>query len=105
MEDLANDDWTQTALPGAAMFPHAILEVRREGNQAGTLIQTLDRSHLVSLAVVEFRAISTNMCRSSVSVVFRSRPMLYGLVASQAPCLPLTGSLFLTKTFVNYQNQ
>lgn len=105
IKDLANDDWTQTALPGAAMFPHAILEVRREGNQAGTLIQILDRSHLVSLAMVGFHAISTNIYRSSVSVVSRSRPMLYGLVAGQAPCLPLTGSLFLTKTFVNYQNQ
>ncbi|KAF3011247.1 hypothetical protein E8E13_011655 [Curvularia kusanoi] len=47
LKDLANDDWTQTATPGAAMFPHAILEVRREGTQAGTLIQMLDRSHLV----------------------------------------------------------
>jgi SPX domain protein involved in polyphosphate accumulation len=105
IKDLVNDDWSQTASSGAAMFPHAILEIRREGNQAGTLIQMLDRSHLVSLAFESSYFIPTNVCRSSASVVFRSKPMLYGLVAGQAPCLPLTGSLFLTKTFANYQNQ
>ncbi|KAF2625311.1 hypothetical protein BU25DRAFT_412750 [Macroventuria anomochaeta] len=47
VKDLANDDWAQTATSGSTKFPHAILEVRREGNQAASLIQTLDRSHLV----------------------------------------------------------
>ncbi|KAH6639354.1 hypothetical protein C7974DRAFT_431941 [Boeremia exigua] len=47
VKDLANDDWAQTAVLGSSAFPHAILEVRREGNHAATLIQTLDRSHLV----------------------------------------------------------
>lgn len=51
VKDLANDDWAQTAVLGSATFPHAILEVRREGNHAATLIQTLDRSHLVSIGI------------------------------------------------------
>jgi hypothetical protein len=48
IKDLANDDWAQTATAGSHQFPHAILEVRREGNLSASLIQTLDRSHLVS---------------------------------------------------------
>ncbi|KAJ8108376.1 hypothetical protein OPT61_g8216 [Boeremia exigua] len=47
VKDLANDDWAQTAILGSAVFPHAILEVRREGTHSASLIQTLDRSHLV----------------------------------------------------------
>lgn len=47
IKDLVNDDWAQTAIPGSHQFPHAILEVRREGSQSASLIQTLDRSHLV----------------------------------------------------------
>ena len=46
--DLQDDDWTVAARSESAKkFPHAILEIRREGNQATSLIQTLDRSHLV----------------------------------------------------------
>lgn len=52
IQDIANDDWAQIATSGSAKFPHAILEVRREGNQAASLIQTLDRSHLVSLVTL-----------------------------------------------------
>ncbi|KAF1849961.1 uncharacterized protein K460DRAFT_326355 [Cucurbitaria berberidis CBS 394.84] len=44
---LENDDWASAARSDSVKFPHAILEVRREGNQATALIQTLDRSHLV----------------------------------------------------------
>jgi hypothetical protein len=47
LEDLADEDWTSSARSDATKFPHAILEVRREGNHAISLIQTLDRSHLV----------------------------------------------------------
>jgi hypothetical protein len=47
-KDLADDDWTSAARgESPKQFPHAILEIRREGNQAMALIQTLDRSHLV----------------------------------------------------------
>ncbi|KAI4919545.1 hypothetical protein J4E90_001681 [Alternaria incomplexa] len=47
-KDLADDDWTSAArAESAKKFPHAVLEIRREGNQAMALIQTLDRSHLV----------------------------------------------------------
>ncbi|KAH6028540.1 hypothetical protein HBI54_229590 [Parastagonospora nodorum] len=46
-QDLANADWPSAARSNAIKFPHAILEVRREGAHAASLIQTLDRSHLV----------------------------------------------------------
>lgn len=47
-EDLSSDDWPAAVQSQALRFPHAILEVRREGTQAASLIQLLDRSHLVS---------------------------------------------------------
>ncbi|KAF1928642.1 uncharacterized protein M421DRAFT_420526 [Didymella exigua CBS 183.55] len=47
VKDLGSDDWAQTASRSSTKFPHALLEVRREGNYAASLIQTLDRSHLV----------------------------------------------------------
>ncbi|KAF1921785.1 hypothetical protein BDU57DRAFT_436690 [Ampelomyces quisqualis] len=46
-KDFASDDWPSAARSEAVKFPHAILEVRREGSEAALLIQTLDRSHLV----------------------------------------------------------
>lgn len=46
-KDLETDDWVSTARSQSTKFPHAILEVRKEGRQASTLIETLDRSHLV----------------------------------------------------------
>jgi hypothetical protein len=46
-KDLTNDEWPSAARSDAIKFPHATLEVRREGSQATTLIQILDRSHLV----------------------------------------------------------
>ncbi|KAH7389414.1 hypothetical protein DE146DRAFT_664060 [Phaeosphaeria sp. MPI-PUGE-AT-0046c] len=46
-EDLSSDDWPSAAQSQAVKFPHAILEVRREGTHASSLIQLLDRSHLV----------------------------------------------------------
>jgi SPX domain protein involved in polyphosphate accumulation len=47
LKDLTNVDWPSAARSKAIKFPHAILEVRREGRQAASLIQTLDQSHLV----------------------------------------------------------
>ncbi|KAF2833678.1 SPX-domain-containing protein [Ophiobolus disseminans] len=46
-KDLGRDQWPTAARSNALDFPHAILEVRREGTQAASLIQSLDRSHLV----------------------------------------------------------
>jgi hypothetical protein len=46
-KDLTSVDWPSAARSKAIKFPHAILEVRREGSQAASLIQTLDQSHLV----------------------------------------------------------
>jgi SPX domain protein involved in polyphosphate accumulation len=47
VQEFDNDDWASTASTNSAKFPHAILEVRREGGQATSLIKILDRSHLV----------------------------------------------------------
>lgn len=52
VRDLAHDDWALSASSDSTKFPHAILEVRREGTQAASLIQTLDRSHLVSSRII-----------------------------------------------------
>ncbi|KAF2848924.1 hypothetical protein T440DRAFT_469679 [Plenodomus tracheiphilus IPT5] len=46
-KDLENEDWVSTARLQSTKFPHAVLEVRKEGRLASALIQTLDRSHLV----------------------------------------------------------
>lgn len=46
-KDLEREDWVTAARSHSATFPHAILEVRREGNHAASLIQALDRSYLV----------------------------------------------------------
>ena len=45
--DLSGEEWLDEARSNSKRFPHAVLEVRREGNHSSTLIQTLDRSHLV----------------------------------------------------------
>jgi hypothetical protein len=45
--DLTSADWPSAARSNAIKFPHAILEVRREGTQVASLTQVLDRSHLV----------------------------------------------------------
>lgn len=47
-EYLGNDEWSSEARTSSIGFPHAVLEVRREGSHSSALIQTLDRSHLVS---------------------------------------------------------
>lgn len=46
-EDLASEDWITDARSKSFKFPHAILEVRREGIVASTLLQELKRSHLI----------------------------------------------------------
>lgn len=45
--NLGTEDWMSAGRTGSISFPHAILEIRREGAHASALIQTLDRSHLV----------------------------------------------------------
>ena len=44
---LNDKDWLTEARAGCTEFPHAVLEIRREGNHSSELIQTLDHSHLV----------------------------------------------------------
>jgi hypothetical protein len=58
-KDFGKDDWVSAGRSDATKFPHAILEVRREGSQAMSLIQTLDRSHLVrSLVLSAFQGLT-----------------------------------------------
>jgi hypothetical protein len=83
-QDLSSKNWPSAARSNAMVFPHAILEVRREGAQAMSLIQTLDRSHLVRCAHLGSRR-STNKCRLNAFVDFLSRRMLSGSVASLPP--------------------
>lgn len=46
-EDLGSEDWITEARSKSFKFPHAILEVRREGIVASNLLQELTRSHLI----------------------------------------------------------
>jgi SPX domain protein involved in polyphosphate accumulation len=46
-KNLSGEAWVDEARSNSKRFPHAVLEVRREGNHSSTLIQTLDRSYLV----------------------------------------------------------
>lgn len=104
-EDLGSDDWTSAAKSESTQrFPHAILEIRREGNQATSLIQMLDRSHLVCQTPIFSSELPTNKCRLSVSEASLWRHMLCGLAASQAPCLRLFGFPSWIRTFASYQS-
>jgi SPX domain protein involved in polyphosphate accumulation len=48
IDDVMDNDWYTKIKRNAFTFPHAVLQVRYEGAGAAFLIQTLDRSHLVS---------------------------------------------------------
>jgi hypothetical protein len=78
--DLVNEDWSTTTRLNAIQFPHAILEVRREGARAPSLIQTLDRSHLVCF--VQTLLNSSNKHRWNAFAVSPSRRMQCGHVAN-----------------------
>jgi SPX domain protein involved in polyphosphate accumulation len=57
---LGGEEWCCDAPPDSKVFPHAVLEVRREGSHSSTLIQTLDRSHLVCACSVNFAGCITD---------------------------------------------
>ncbi|KAF2471506.1 uncharacterized protein BDR25DRAFT_259887 [Lindgomyces ingoldianus] len=46
-KDLKSNEWVANARVGSSRFPHAVLEVHREGSQSQELIQLLDQSHLL----------------------------------------------------------
>jgi hypothetical protein len=71
-KDLEKDDWASAARSEATMFPHAILEVRREGSQAMSLIQTLDRNHLVRQLVLSVFHMLTFIGRTCARLLSRS---------------------------------
>ncbi|KAF2737312.1 hypothetical protein EJ04DRAFT_488329 [Polyplosphaeria fusca] len=47
LENLGSNEWLSGARNGSREFPHAVLEIRREGNYSTSLIHSLDHSHLV----------------------------------------------------------
>ena len=81
-QDLATNDWPSAARSNAIKFPHAILEVRREGAHATSLIQTLDRSHLVCHSILASTHSSTDKHRLNAFEGFLSNHMLSGPAAS-----------------------
>jgi hypothetical protein len=83
-KDLASDDWPSAARSNAVKFPYAILEVRREGAQTASLIQTLDRSNLVCYHPLSSCPL-TNKHRWSVFGVSLRKRTRYGHVASPYP--------------------
>ncbi|KAJ4294277.1 hypothetical protein N0V90_007967 [Kalmusia sp. IMI 367209] len=48
-KDLGTEEWLSAGRTGSIDFPHAVLEIRKEGIHSAALIQTLDRSHLISM--------------------------------------------------------
>ncbi|KAL1612516.1 hypothetical protein SLS60_000743 [Paraconiothyrium brasiliense] len=60
--DLGTENWLSAGRAGSISFPHAVLEIRKEGAHASALIQTLDRSHLAPLFDKDIRKLppSTN---------------------------------------------
>ncbi|RMZ69261.1 spx domain-containing [Pyrenophora seminiperda CCB06] len=95
-KDLEDDDWTSAARSESAKkFPHAILEIRREGNQAMSLIQTLDRTHLVERIrgfSLEAHAVWTCCKPVAMSEPFWTRKERLGLV-HQAVVLSIAGAV------------
>jgi SPX domain protein involved in polyphosphate accumulation len=84
-KDLGSDDWPSAAQAKAIKFPHAILEVRREGTQAASLIQTLDRSHLVCPASSNHEYNDLTVYSLSVFVDSLSKHTWCGHAASLPP--------------------
>lgn len=87
-KDLDHENWILSAQSSSVAFPHAVLEVRREGSQATSLIQTLDKSHLVrnqTSSMIMLHPIDKN--RLNECVAFRWKLTLCGHAVSQLPCL------------------
>jgi hypothetical protein len=81
--DITSADWPSAARSNALKFPHAILEVRREGTQAASLTQALDRSHLVR-QTFHSQGYQADIYRLSVFAAFLSKHMPFGRVVNLA---------------------
>jgi len=81
--EIVEADWPSNMQRHAERFPHALLEVRQEGECPVDIIGILDASHLVSLVCQYTLKTLLTSARLSVSEDSRSRRTLYGLVASQ----------------------
>lgn len=82
-QDLIDENWPSAARLQATQFPHAILEIRREGAQATSLLQALDKSHLVSDMTENARYVTTNDCSSNAFVGSLWKRMLSGYAANR----------------------
>lgn len=81
-EDLADEDWISAARMGSINFPHAVLEIRREGVHSSTLIQTLDRSHLVGKPEVD-TVMKLTSAGGTSSRIFAASASSMGLLQTQ----------------------
>jgi hypothetical protein len=94
-KDLRKDDWPSEARSDAIRFPHAILEVRREGPQATSLIQTLDRSHLVRLAPENKRLTELTIAGRARSWILYRSTCSVDMLQAQLHDLTFLGEYFL----------
>lgn len=78
-EDLRNDDWLSAARTKSLPFPHAVLEVRKEGAHSAALIQTLDRSHLVCNLNLHWLTIFLTCVDGTDTRIFAAGPSRLGL--------------------------
>ena len=88
-QDLGTDDWFSAGRTGSIDFPHAILEIRKEGAHSSALIQTLDRSHLVCMP--QFERTPTDQDRWSEYADSRCRHKQCGHAVDRVQCLHLLG--------------
>jgi SPX domain protein involved in polyphosphate accumulation len=70
-QDLCKNDSRLEDPTGWSPFPHAVLEIRREGTQSAALINALDRSHLVCSSRLSIRSTALTSYRLNVFGVFR----------------------------------
>lgn len=77
--------------PDSEKFPHAILEIRYEGEGNATLVKALDESHLVRREGESQQVPANHQCRQSGFVVSRWRLMRWQHYASLRACLVHSG--------------
>lgn len=77
--------------PDARRFPHAILEVRCEGEWTPKLVSALDESHLVREHEVRRDMTANHQCRRNAYEVSRWRRMRWPPCATLGACLLLSG--------------
>ena len=88
-KDIDAEDWLSTSRAGSTSFPHAILEIRKEGAHSSALIQTLDRSHLV--CKIGLQTMLANTPRWKGCAVSHCKRRQFGHAADRVRCPRLHG--------------